>query len=250
MDYGQTVGRRVNALRRERGMTQEQLAERLGVSYQAVSKWANGQACPDIALLPVLAGVFGVTVDNLFGLEPQESAGAGVPARDGPFWRDELPWQDDGKLRAVLFFGRRMVLEDMPANQEAGKAREIRFVYDGPALEIESQFSVTCGEVQGSVSAGRDVKCGDVGGKVTAGGGVICVDVGGKVTAGGGVTCADVGGNVSAGREVDAADIEGDVTAGTSVVCADVGGSVWAQTVQCGDVAGTVGGEYPACAGE
>lgn len=49
------------------GMTQEQLAGRLGVTYQAVSKWENGQSCPDIMLIPLLADLFGITIDELFG---------------------------------------------------------------------------------------------------------------------------------------------------------------------------------------
>ena len=48
-------------------MTQEELAERLGVSYQAVSRWENGSTYPDIELLPVLAGLFGCTLDELVG---------------------------------------------------------------------------------------------------------------------------------------------------------------------------------------
>lgn len=53
--------------RKQRGLTQEQLAGRLGVTYQAVSKWENGQSCPDIMLIPLLADLFGITIDELFG---------------------------------------------------------------------------------------------------------------------------------------------------------------------------------------
>lgn len=57
----------IRILRKNYGLTQEQLAERLGVSYQAVSKWENEQTCPDIALVPVIAEVFRVSIDELFG---------------------------------------------------------------------------------------------------------------------------------------------------------------------------------------
>ena len=60
-------------LRRERGMTQEALAEVIGVSPQTISKWENNTTYPDIALLPVLADVFGVTIDALYGREMQQS---------------------------------------------------------------------------------------------------------------------------------------------------------------------------------
>lgn len=62
------IGTKIRELRRKRGMTQEQLSEYLNVSYQAVSKWENGTAYPDITLIPVIASVFGVSTDCLFGL--------------------------------------------------------------------------------------------------------------------------------------------------------------------------------------
>lgn len=61
------IGRNINLLRRERGMTQAQLAEKLGVSEQAVSKWENELCAPDVSLFPILADFFGVSIDRLFG---------------------------------------------------------------------------------------------------------------------------------------------------------------------------------------
>jgi len=61
----ETVGKRIASLRKAKGITQEGLAELLGISGQAVSKWENDQNCPDISLLPQLAKVLGVTVDEL-----------------------------------------------------------------------------------------------------------------------------------------------------------------------------------------
>ena len=60
-----TIGSRIARLRKEKGMTQEALAEKLGVSSQAVSKWENDLACPDVSLLTTLADVLGVTTDEL-----------------------------------------------------------------------------------------------------------------------------------------------------------------------------------------
>lgn len=60
-----TMGNRVGMLRRQKGMKQEELAEKLGVTPQAVSKWENDQTCPDIGLLPKLARILGVSVDEL-----------------------------------------------------------------------------------------------------------------------------------------------------------------------------------------
>ena len=60
-----TIGKRIGLLRRQKGLTQEELASHMGVSPQAVSKWENDQTCPDISALPKLAQLFGVTVDEL-----------------------------------------------------------------------------------------------------------------------------------------------------------------------------------------
>ena len=60
-----TIGKRIAALRREKGLKQDELAQMLEVSPQAVSKWENDQTCPDISLLPKLAKILGVSVDEL-----------------------------------------------------------------------------------------------------------------------------------------------------------------------------------------
>ena len=63
----QTLGKRIMAGRKQLGLTQDQLAEQLGVTAQAVSKWENDQSCPDITMLPRLADLFGTTTDVLLG---------------------------------------------------------------------------------------------------------------------------------------------------------------------------------------
>lgn len=67
-----TLGNRISEKRRERGMKQENLAEKLGVSAQAVSKWENDVSCPDISVLPALARELGITVDELLTGTPSE----------------------------------------------------------------------------------------------------------------------------------------------------------------------------------
>ena len=67
MEYKETMGKRISELRKNKGMTQEQLAQRVGVTAQAVSKWENDLSCPDISILPQLAEALGVTTDELLG---------------------------------------------------------------------------------------------------------------------------------------------------------------------------------------
>lgn len=66
------IGDTIARLRKERSLTQESLAECLGVSAQTISKWESSTTCPDIMLLPVLADFFGVTVDDLYGRTGEE----------------------------------------------------------------------------------------------------------------------------------------------------------------------------------
>jgi len=61
----------IRRLRRGCDMTQEAVADALGVTYQAVSRWETGQSYPDIELLPSIAALFGVDMDVLFGMDPE-----------------------------------------------------------------------------------------------------------------------------------------------------------------------------------
>ena len=66
------IGQKIKQLRYKAGFTQEQLAERLGLSAQSVSKWETASSMPDISMLPVLAEVFGVSIDELFDLTREQ----------------------------------------------------------------------------------------------------------------------------------------------------------------------------------
>ena len=65
------IGNRIKQLRLHRGTTQEALAQHLGVTAQAVSKWERGVATPDIGMLPDLSAYFGVSIDELFDLSDE-----------------------------------------------------------------------------------------------------------------------------------------------------------------------------------
>ena len=64
-----SIGQNIKKLRRERNLTQEELAEQLNVTAQAVSKWENGTGLPDISQVVPLSNVFGVPTDVLFGTQ-------------------------------------------------------------------------------------------------------------------------------------------------------------------------------------
>lgn len=83
----QTLGKRIVSHRKRLGLTQDQLAEKLGVTAQAVSKWENDQSCPDITMLPKLAEIFGITADELLGIGASSQvhqAEVVTPGKTGP----------------------------------------------------------------------------------------------------------------------------------------------------------------------
>lgn len=65
------IGTNIRLLRKTKNITQEELANALHISYQAVSKWENNSSQPDIALLPAIANYFGTSIDELFGFKLQ-----------------------------------------------------------------------------------------------------------------------------------------------------------------------------------
>ncbi len=67
-----TLGKRIAALRHENQLTQDELAEKLGISSQAISKWENDQSCPDISSLPLLSKILGISTDELLTGKKEE----------------------------------------------------------------------------------------------------------------------------------------------------------------------------------
>ncbi len=82
------LGQNIQACRKRAGLSQEALAEKLGVSRQAISKWELGEAEPELKNLQLLAKVFGVSVDYLLNQEPTPAA---APATRAESWIDSLP---------------------------------------------------------------------------------------------------------------------------------------------------------------
>lgn len=230
-----TIGQKIAQCRKQQGLTQDALAQKLGVTNQAVSKWESEQSCPDILLLPRIADIFGLTMDELFAreLSPEkvkaqyetifgtaaepETQPKSQPVRPEP----ELPWADDGVLRVVLYAGHTYV-------GSCPEQEKITFEYEGPALNIECAVNIACGDVEGDVRSGGNINCDAVNGNVQCDGNVACDAVEGHVNARGSVTCDDVNGNISAGGNVTCDDVDGSVYAGGNVICDEISGSATA----------------------
>lgn len=86
------IGKQIRSLRLKKEVKQEELAEYLGVSFQAVSKWETGASVPDIALLPNIAVFFGVSIDELFQI-PNEAEFERI---ENMFWQER-------RIPAVVF---------------------------------------------------------------------------------------------------------------------------------------------------
>lgn len=102
----QTMGKRIAQNRKRLGLTQDALAEKLGVTAQAISKWENDQSCPDITMLPRLAEIFGVTTDELLGVKKEKVHEAEVVTEEDseqePKNRWEFRW-DVGRSGSIAF---------------------------------------------------------------------------------------------------------------------------------------------------
>lgn len=217
------LGNTITYYRKKLGITQEQLAQKLDVTNQAVSKWETDQCCPDTMLLPKLADVFGITIDQLFGREAKQAV-------------NDLPWANDDAFHIVMYHGHTLL-------GSAPKGCDLTFEYEGPAKDVHCAINLNCGDIAGNVKADGYVECDDVGGDVEAGGYVECSAVGGSVNAGSYVECDDVGGNLNSGSYVECGDVDGSVNAMSYVECGEVGGNVTAAGyVECGDVGGSAQG--------
>ncbi|MEG0546631.1 MAG: helix-turn-helix domain-containing protein [Oscillospiraceae bacterium] len=95
------IGAKIQYYRKQFSMTQEELAKKLGVSTQAVSKWEQKNSCPDITLLPQIADIFNISIDELFDRKGEKAIIYNA--------QQNLPWKDDEKLRFTVFCGHKLL---------------------------------------------------------------------------------------------------------------------------------------------
>lgn len=137
--------------RKKSGLTQEELAKKLGVTFQAVSKWENAKSAPDILLLPVIAEEFGCYIDELFSCD--------IKTEIHYDHCSEFPWYDDNVIRGVVCLGRKIlqVTDDI--------TEKFTFEIIGDAKNVQSECNIA---VSGSVSGGcNSLKCDKIEGNVT-----------------------------------------------------------------------------------
>ena len=116
-----TLGMMISSLRKETGMTQLELAEKMGVTDKAVSKWERDLSCPDVNAIPKLADILGVSVDELMRnrLEPQREEGKDLT----PTGRDRVNATKMGYLAVELLL--------------QGKTNRIVCTHDGGFTDVD-----------------------------------------------------------------------------------------------------------------
>lgn len=270
-----TLGKRIAQRRRQLGLTQEGLAQRLDVTNQAVSKWESDQCCPDITQLPKLADLFGITLDELFGREipTPEAEPVEEPAEEPVYEQipEEEPWKKSrGLIEKLLRTTFDKVNQAVEQAEQKVKQSDVEFhatprvvpipVEVTPDWEDDDTLRVVI--FQGkrmvehhpvrkeilfryegpalNVHSECDLTCGYVEGNASAKGDMTCGSVSGSVTADGDTTCDNVSGNVTAGGDVDCGSVLGHVKAGGDVDCESVHGNVTAGgDVDCTSVLGS-----------
>lgn len=216
----------ISFYRKRQGLTQEELAKKLGVTNQSVSKWESAQCCPDIGLLPMLADIFEISIDELFGRKNEKEIHYDLCS--------ELPWNDDNTIRVFRTLGKK-ILESTDENGIIN----ITFPKDcykteGRFFKVEVMGNLNCdASINGDVVCQGNIECKDINGDVKECRGNISAagDIKGKVSCGNNVACGDnISGNVSCGDNVACGkSIEGDVDCGGKVECREIKGNVECQ---------------------
>lgn len=97
------IGEKIRALRKQKNISQEVLAQYLGVSFQAVSKWENGTALPDVTMIPAIASFFDVSTDELFDFNRLETEERVLKlCGEIALWRYEHPEEAELAYRDLL----------------------------------------------------------------------------------------------------------------------------------------------------
>ena len=147
------IGENIRALRKARGFTQEQLADMLGISFQAVSKWENNANTPDISLLPMIAKALGTSIDQLFS---ENNPGS---------WEGAEMIKNDDVIRIVQLQGHR-ILKAMPISQ---KNASFSIAFPRECNQETQYFKVEVfghviadGSINGDVICHGNIDCSDI----------------------------------------------------------------------------------------
>ena len=156
--------------RKKSGLSQEELANKLGVTFQAVSKWENAKAAPDITFLPIMADIFGCYIDELFSREIKTEIHYDHCA--------EFPWADDNTIRIFQTVGKKII-----KSQEVNTCIEVAFPRN--CNETTRQYFKV--EVLGNLMSDSSIN-----GDVVCHGRIDCHEINGDITSQGDVSAYQI----------------------------------------------------------
>jgi len=162
------IGKNIKYLRQQNSVTQEALAEHLGISYQAVSKWETGANTPDISLLPRIAKYFRVSLDTLFSENIATAAEV----------FEEI--QDDGVLRVVQLLGKKILKADkfVPGHPPIDLVFPYNCNDDTKYLKVEIWGPLIAeSSIAGDVECHGDIQCGSICGSVKCAGNIKAYEI-------------------------------------------------------------------------
>lgn len=163
--------------RKKSGLSQDELAQKLGVTFQAVSKWENAKAAPDITFLPIMADIFDCYIDELFSREIKTEIHYDHCA--------EFPWADDNTIRIFQTVGQKII-----KSQEANTCIEVTFPRN--CNETTRQYFkvevfgnlMSDSSINGDIICHGRIDCHEINGDVTSQGDVSAYQINshGKIT--------------------------------------------------------------------
>lgn len=212
----------ISYYRKQMNLTQEALAQKLGVTNQSVSKWESAQCYPDISLIPQLAEIFEISIDELFGKEPRISG-----------MKDVFAMRDD-VFRVVVTRGQKIV-DIKPLNETIHIKYPQHSSGDRQCYKVEVFGSVACeGNICGDVECQGEVQSNIISGDISCHGNIKCNQINGDAaTFGGTISCnGHIGGDVrtyQSGNHISCGNIAGDVTCNGNVECKTIEGNVECQ---------------------
>lgn len=207
-----SLGKNIAKLRKEKGWTQNELGERLGVSNQAISKWESEMNMPDVMLLPAIADLFGCYIDELF----QRNV---VPEKEGIL---PLPWEDDDTVRCVVFKGH----TKLASEDDITKNVTFEMTGDVPTVYSDGNIIVNGNVTSGGCTAHGDISVeGKIIGECVASGSITVGDkilgtctAGENITAGGKITGACVARNIMSDEDLSEDEWEEDASEESEVI--------------------------------
>ena len=115
------IGKNISHYRKTNNLTQVELANKLNISMQAVSKWEQGITFPDISLLPAIADIFNISIDELFGKKQKTE----------PIFEmvENVPWNDDRKIRVAIYQGQKLMQHSEHELNTGSNAITLNFDY-------------------------------------------------------------------------------------------------------------------------